>query len=132
MMRQMKPGQSLTEFAVTLPILLLVLAGVFDLGRGYVIKTSLTNAAREGARALATDSINPAPAIQRTIQESNVVAINPAKVQTEIKVVIDPVTGNKSTLAIVTAQFDLATIFGMIFGLNPLPIVGQAVFPVIR
>ncbi len=43
-------GQSLVEFALTLPILLLILVGVLDLGRLYFTYISLTNAAREGAR----------------------------------------------------------------------------------
>jgi TadE-like protein len=43
-------GQSLAEFAVVLPIFLLVVCGLFDLGRAVFVYTSLTNAAREGAR----------------------------------------------------------------------------------
>jgi hypothetical protein len=43
-------GQSLVEFAVVLPIFLIVVCGLFDLGRAVFAYTSLTNAAREGAR----------------------------------------------------------------------------------
>jgi Flp pilus assembly protein TadG len=43
-------GQSLVEFAITLPILLLIMVGILDLGRVYFAYISLTNAAREGAR----------------------------------------------------------------------------------
>src|SRR3954468_3734039 len=43
-------GQSLVEFAVVLPIFLLGVCGLFDLGRAVFAYTSLTNAAREGAR----------------------------------------------------------------------------------
>ena len=45
-------GQSLVEFAVVLPIFLLVVCGLFDLGRAVFVYSSLTNAAREGARLL--------------------------------------------------------------------------------
>lgn len=43
-------GQSLVEFALVLPILLLVIFGLFDLGYAVFIKNMISNAAREGAR----------------------------------------------------------------------------------
>jgi len=43
-------GQALVEFALVLPIVLLLLMGLFDLGRAVFLANSLTNAAREGAR----------------------------------------------------------------------------------
>ncbi len=42
-------GQSITEFAIMLPFLLLILAGVLDLGRLYYVVVTLTDAAAEGA-----------------------------------------------------------------------------------
>lgn len=43
-------GQALVEFALVFPIALLVLFGVFDVGRLVFMYTGLTNGAREGAR----------------------------------------------------------------------------------
>lgn len=43
-------GQSLVEFAVTLPILLLLIFGLVDLGRAVYINNALAEAARDGAR----------------------------------------------------------------------------------
>lgn len=43
-------GQALAEFALVLPILLLLILGVFDFGRAIFLHTSMTNGAREGAR----------------------------------------------------------------------------------
>lgn len=43
-------GQTIIEFAFVLPILLLLLMGFFDLGRAVFIKSSLSNAVREGTR----------------------------------------------------------------------------------
>jgi Flp pilus assembly protein TadG len=43
-------GQALVEFALVLPIALLVILAVFDVGRAVFIYNGLTNAAREGAR----------------------------------------------------------------------------------
>jgi hypothetical protein len=45
-------GQGLLEFALVLPFLLVVVFGVFDLGRVYFTSINLTSAAREGARYL--------------------------------------------------------------------------------
>ena len=43
-------GQALVEFALILPIFLIVLLAVFDVGRLVFIYNGITNAAREGAR----------------------------------------------------------------------------------
>lgn len=48
---QSQLGQSLVEFALTLPLLLLFIAGVFDLGWAIYAKNTIADAAREGARA---------------------------------------------------------------------------------
>jgi len=48
--RRRKSAQSLTEFALILPILMLILLGVVDFGRVFYYWTSIANAAREGAR----------------------------------------------------------------------------------
>src|SRR5687767_12646276 len=43
-------GQSVVEFAMVLPLLLVVLFAIVDFGRIYQGHITLTNAAREGAR----------------------------------------------------------------------------------
>ena len=43
-------GQSLVEMALALPLLLILLVGVVDVGRAMYTKIALTNASREGAR----------------------------------------------------------------------------------
>jgi Flp pilus assembly protein TadG len=42
-------GQSLVEFALVLPILLLIVLGAIDLGRVYLMTINMENAAKEGA-----------------------------------------------------------------------------------
>jgi hypothetical protein len=44
------PGQSIVEFAVTMPILLMLILGVLDIGRGVIAAATLEHAVREGAR----------------------------------------------------------------------------------
>lgn len=56
-----RPGQSaqsLTEFALILPLLMLILLGVVDFGRVFYYWTSIANAAREGARYGVTHPTN--------------------------------------------------------------------------
>ncbi len=48
-----KNGQSIVEFALILPIILLLIMGALDLGRAFFMKIALINAAREGASYLA-------------------------------------------------------------------------------
>ena len=45
-------GQSLVEFALVLPVLLLLILGAMDFARMFSTKVTLTNAAREGANYL--------------------------------------------------------------------------------
>ncbi len=47
--RRLTRGQSLTEFALILPILAMIMIGAIDLGRAYYTKVTLANAARVGA-----------------------------------------------------------------------------------
>lgn len=43
-------GQSIVEFALLLPVLVLIVIGATDLGRAYHVTITLNNAAREGTR----------------------------------------------------------------------------------
>ena len=48
-MKRKEKGQSLLEMALLLPILLIVLMGVLDLGRAYYVTVALEDVAGEGA-----------------------------------------------------------------------------------
>jgi Flp pilus assembly protein TadG len=45
-----RSGQSLVEFAVALPVLLLLLLGMLDLGRGFYVREQVSDAARAALR----------------------------------------------------------------------------------
>lgn len=49
-------GQSLVEFALVLPIFLLILLGLIDAGRYVYMNSVLSQAAREGARVAAVEA----------------------------------------------------------------------------
>lgn len=61
--RKSEQGQSLVEIALTLPLLILIMSGLLDLGRVYFTQVALEDAVGEAALYL---SINPA-----CIDESN-------------------------------------------------------------
>lgn len=46
-------GQALVEFALLLPLVMLILIGIIEFGRAWQAKQTLTDAAREGARIAA-------------------------------------------------------------------------------
>jgi Flp pilus assembly protein TadG len=48
----------IVEFAVSLPLLMLFVVGIFDFSNAVSLKQKLTNAAREAARVAAADSAN--------------------------------------------------------------------------
>jgi len=55
-------GQSSVEFALILPVLFMLVLGVFDLGRGVLAYNVLAEATREGARfAVVHGSLSPSP-----------------------------------------------------------------------
>jgi Flp pilus assembly protein TadG len=61
-------GAALLEAAVTIPILLLISAGIFEFGRAYQTWQVLTNAAREGARVAVLPS-PIAPGVEQRVRD---------------------------------------------------------------
>lgn len=57
--RRSARGQSLVEFALVIPIVLLLMLGLFDLGRVVFTNNSLSDGARHGARTAAVDPRSP-------------------------------------------------------------------------
>ncbi len=63
-------GQALAEFALVLPLVLLFIAGIVEMGRAWNIKQAVTDAAREGARytVVLDNAITPA-GVKAKVQE---------------------------------------------------------------
>ncbi|WP_299167109.1 TadE/TadG family type IV pilus assembly protein [uncultured Arthrobacter sp.] len=57
MNRDKERGAAAVEFAILLPVLLLLLLGIMEFGRAYNAQIALTNAAREGARVMAISNV---------------------------------------------------------------------------
>jgi len=68
-------GQALVEFALVLPIFLLVLVALFDLGRAVFAYNTLTNASREGVR-LAIVNQDTASIIARAKSQTQIIELS--------------------------------------------------------
>lgn len=79
-------GQALVEFAIVLPLLLLIICGIIDFGWLFYNQLSLENCAREGARYGAVNAGNSECATL-TEQKINDIAVNSIKDSLSISVV---------------------------------------------
>lgn len=70
----------LVEFAVSLPLLVVFVVGIFDFSGAYTLKQKLTNVARDAARAAAADPANdlqsPVSALPASVSDSYQVVFN--------------------------------------------------------
>jgi Flp pilus assembly protein TadG len=57
-------GQSLVEFAMILPLFMVILFGIMEFGRLWEISNLITSASREGARVAAISGSSQSQAIQ--------------------------------------------------------------------
>lgn len=57
--RERERGTAMVEAAICIPLLLVLMVGIFEVGRAYETWQVLTNAAREGARMAVMPSSNP-------------------------------------------------------------------------
>lgn len=111
-------GASMVELALMLPLLLLMLAGIADLGRAFHDYIIITNVAREGARYAslhADPSFAPATK-QAAIDEAQAsgITLTPSNVTLTL-VPADPAPGQAAT-AIITVTYRFNLIVGRIFG----------------
>jgi len=120
-------GAAAVELALVLPILLLLLFGIVDFGRAYNAKISLTQAAREGARARALG----ADAAGTTTRVRLAAGFLPATAVSVNAGSACPSNPSASDVATVTATytFSYATPIGALAGLatGPLTLTGTGV-----
>lgn len=76
--REKSRGQALVEFAIALPVLAVLIAGVLELGRGYAFAIATSDSARDAARYVAgkTSTTNgPGLAAMCTLVTSDLAAM---------------------------------------------------------
>jgi len=94
--RERRKGQALVEFALVIPLFLLLLVGLFDLGRAVFAYNTLTNAAREGARIAIVNQYKPS-IIQRAKDQTAIVELNDPSVSIDFYQVNADGTADTST-----------------------------------
>jgi len=108
--RARERGQALAEFALVLPLVLLFIAGIVEMGRAWNIKQVVTDAAREGARYTVIDD----DAVDSTVVKAKIMErLALAHIETA-EISIAPaaqwrVSGQAMTVT-VTTQFRMALI----------------------
>lgn len=122
-------GQSLVEFAIAAFVLLLLLAGIVDLGRGFYSYVVITNAAREGTRYGAnyfylTDAIDRMEAKVITEASDSGVALDGDSTTITVCFGVSCPTESADPPYIrgdpvwIGVEFEFATILGSILGLS--------------
>jgi Flp pilus assembly protein TadG len=125
-----RAGQGLVEFALTLPLLILILVGVLDLGRLSFAAITVTNAAREGARYGAA---NPCYSACTTIQaraknEAYGSIIDPA--QLNVSTTLTSATCALGNPITVTVTYNFQPITTQIFGGGAIPLRSSMQMPI--
>ena len=107
-------GASAVEFALVLPILLLLVLGIIEFGRAYHLQTTLSNAARDGVRVMALQ--DSATAARSAAEDS----AHPLDL-TDADIVITPSHGCSSvTTGTGTASVTITYPFSLISGFLPI------------
>ena len=108
-----RKGQGLVEFALVVPLLLLLVIGIFEFGRAWMTKNIMTGAAREAVRLLAV----PAPAGGATVANARAaVVLASAGITTASISVVDASVAFDPVSVTVTYNFPVLT--GFIPGLD--------------
>ena len=117
-------GNAVIEFALTLPILLLVVFGITELGRMVMTTNVLNTASREGARLAAVSSISDSLTVYARVAE----VLTAAKIDSSTTVVVYNVAAQSVTVR-VTTNFQIlsrSVLPPVLRG--TIPLSGQTVF----
>lgn len=111
--RKGEKGQNLIEFALVVPLLLLLVIGIAEFGRAWMTKNILTGAAREAVRIMAVQTGNVATA---TARADNI--LNSAGITTGYSISIPPTSVAFDPVS-VTVTYQFPVLFaGFIPGLD--------------
>ena len=119
MAQQNERGSAAVEFAIVLPVLLMLVMGIIEFGHAYNAQLTLTQAAREGVRVMAISN-DPAKARSAT----KMAATSLFSSITDGHVVISPAACTPGTQASVTITYPLSTITGLV---SPITLTGKGV-----
>lgn len=101
-------GAVAVEFALLVPVLILLLLGIMEFGRAYNVQATLTNAARESVRSMA---VNNSQTTARTAAKNASTQLSPALADGNIAFsATDCTAGTQMT---VTVSYNLSTMTGI-------------------
>jgi Flp pilus assembly protein TadG len=112
MKRRASRGQSLVEVAFVLPVLLLILMGIFDFGRAIFAYNAIANAAREAARVAIVDQNN---ALVVAEGKRAAIGLDPVKVDVTFPAPSCAKIGCTATVTVQTQWQPITPIIGSIF-----------------
>lgn len=104
-------GQSVVEFALVLPLILLVLFGITEFGRAWMTMNILTSAAREGCRLAVVTAPDVTAVTAKVTEVCNAAGITPTAIT-----VSPPDPADPERRVTVTVQTDFDVIPGEILG----------------
>ena len=119
MKRDSEHGAAAVEFAILLPLLLMLVLGTIEFGRAYNAQITLTNAAREGVRVMA---INNNPTAAATAVQNAAASVSSTLPSSAVTV--SPTTCSTGTQVTVTVKYTLSTITGIA---GPFAMTGKGV-----
>ena len=120
-------GQALVETALVLPILLLVIVALFDLGRATFAYNTLTNAAREGARMAIVNQDKPT-IITWAKGQTQIVELNDPSVKIDFYQVADDGTPDTTSTCDLVAVGCLAVVSFEATYAPITPLIGNILF----
>lgn len=105
-------GAAAVEFALVVPVLLLLVVGIAEIGRAYHVQTTLSGAAREGVRVMALRN-DPAAARATTRAAASTVTL------TDSQIAVSPTscptgTSAGTATATVTVTYPMALLTGLL------------------
>ena len=104
-------GAAAVEFALLLPVLLILVLGIVEFGRAFQVQATLAAAAREGVRVMALQ--DDAAAARAAVRDAST-SLNPAVTDADIAVAPDTCTAGAgdATVTITYRQPFLTGFFG--------------------
>jgi Flp pilus assembly protein TadG len=130
-------GQSLVEFAISIVILLLLVAGIVDLGRALFTYMAIRDAAQEGALYGSTDPTNNSAIENRARFSSNLLQgiSNDPNADTEVNVSVSgsACLGGAITVEVVYNNFPLTMpLIGALIGQQEITIEASVTDTILR
>lgn len=124
-------GQSLVEFALVMPLLLVIVLGVADLGRAYYYTSAIANAARVGAAYAAANgpSTTAASVVAKACNETGFVAYSASPACPGLDATTAFGVGRVTVTVTYDFTFFSAYLLNRIFDVNPLVLRASATFP---